>query len=55
MPYTRGEGGQTRSCQRVLAVSANVIIDAQACRPQQPAPINSAVDVADAIESKMPS
>lgn len=54
MPYTRGEGDQTRSCQRVLAVSANVIIDAQACKPRQPEPINSAVDVVNAIASKMP-
>ena len=55
MPYTRGEGAQTRSCQRVLALSANVIIDAQACKPQQATPINSAVELADAIESKMPA
>jgi serine/threonine-protein kinase len=55
MPYTRGEGDQTRSCQRVLAVSANVIVDTQACKPQQPTPITSAVDVTEKIESKMPS
>jgi len=55
MPYTRGEGDQIRSCQRVLAVAANVIIDVQACKPQQPTPITSAVDIAEAIESKMPS
>ena len=54
MPYTRGADAQTRSCQRVLAVAANVIIDVQACKPQQPTPISSAVDVAAAIESKMP-
>jgi len=54
MPYTRGEGDQTRSCQRVLGVTANVIVDVQACKPRQPTPITSASDVADKIESKMP-
>jgi serine/threonine-protein kinase len=55
MPYTRGEGDQTRSCQHTLTVTANVVIDVQACKPQQPTPITSAVDIADKIESKMPS
>jgi PknH-like extracellular domain len=54
MPYIRGTDTQTRSCQRVLAVTANVIIDVQACKPQQPTPITSAVDVAEKIESSMP-
>ena len=54
MPYTRGAGAQTRSCERVLAVAANVIIDVQACKPQQQTPITSAAEVADKIESKVP-
>lgn len=54
MPYTRGADSQTRSCQRALAVAANVILDVQACKPAQQEPINAAVDIADKIESKMP-
>lgn len=54
MPYTRGADSQTRSCQRALAVAANVILDIQACKPVQQEPISAAVDIADKIESKMP-
>lgn len=54
MPYTRGVDSQTRSCQRALALAANVILDIQACKPVQQEPISAAVDIADKIESKMP-
>ncbi len=54
MPYTRGADSQTRSCQRALALAANVILDIQACKPAQQEPISAAVDIADRIESKMP-
>ena len=54
LPYTRGTGDQTRSCQRVLSLVANVILDIQACRPQQQSAITAAADVADKIESKLP-
>ena len=54
IPYTRGEGDQTRSCQRVLSVIANLILDIQACKPQQPSPVTAAAAVADKIESKVP-
>ncbi|MCV7256078.1 sensor domain-containing protein [Mycobacterium hackensackense] len=54
MPYTRGADSQTRSCQRALALAANVILDIQACKPAQQEPISAAVDIADKIESKMP-
>lgn len=54
MPVTRGSGDQTRSCQRALAVAANLILDVQACKPQQSAPITQAVDIADEIVSKLP-
>lgn len=53
MPYTRGADASTRTCQHVLGVAANVVMDIQACKPQQADPISSAMDVADAIESKM--
>jgi hypothetical protein len=53
MPYTRGAGDQTRSCQRVLATVANVILDVQACRPQQPGAATQADTLADRIESKL--
>ncbi|CDO09784.1 sensor domain-containing protein [Mycolicibacterium cosmeticum] len=54
MPYTRTAGDQIRSCQRALAVAANLILDIQACKPQQPQPIAAAADIAAAIEAKMP-
>lgn len=54
LPYTRGTGDQTRSCQRVLSMAANVILDIQACKPRQPDAITQAADVADKIESKLP-
>ena len=54
MPYTRGYGDQTRSCQRVLTIAANLIIDIQACKPQQQSAVTQAAAVADKIESKLP-
>jgi PknH-like extracellular domain len=54
MPYTRGTGDQTRSCQRVLSVAANLILDIQACRPRQPEPATVAGAIADKIEAKLP-
>ncbi len=54
MPFTRGSGDQTRSCQRALAVAANVILDIQACKPAQPTAVTQASAIADEIESKLP-
>jgi hypothetical protein len=54
MPYTRTSGDQTRSCQRALALVVNLILDIQACKPQQPSAVTQAVDVAAKIESKLP-
>jgi hypothetical protein len=54
MPYTRTSGDQTRSCQRALALVVNLILDIQACRPQQASAVTQAVDIADKIESKLP-
>ena len=54
LPYTRGAGDQTRSCQHVLSLVANVILDIQACKPQQQSAITAAADVADKIASKLP-
>ncbi len=54
MPYVRGSGAQVRSCQRALAVAANVILDIQACRPQQPTAVTQAGDIADRIEARLP-
>jgi len=53
MPYTRTSGDQIRSCQRALAVAANLVIDIQACKPQQQSPVTQASDIADKIESKL--
>ena len=54
MPYARGAGASAKTCQRVLAVTGNVVIDAQACTPQQDQPISAAVDIAKAIDARMP-
>lgn len=54
MPIIRGSGDQIRSCQRVLAVAANVILDIQACKPQQHVAVTQAVAIADKIESALP-
>jgi hypothetical protein len=54
MPFTRGTGDQARSCQRVLQLFANLIIDVQACKPQQQAAVTAAADIADKIVSKLP-
>jgi hypothetical protein len=54
MPYTRTSGDQSRSCQRALSLVANLILDVQACKPQQPSAVTQAVDVAEKIESKLP-
>jgi PknH-like extracellular domain len=55
MPYTRGTGDQTRSCQRALSLVANLILDVQVCKPQQESAVTQAVDVADKIKSKLPT
>jgi PknH-like extracellular domain len=54
IPYTRGDGDQTRSCQRVLSLAANLILDIQACKPQQQSAVTAAAAIADKIESKLP-
>ena len=53
MPYSRGSGTDTRSCQHVLQAAANVIIDVVACGPQASS-FTKAADVATEIEAKMP-
>jgi serine/threonine-protein kinase len=53
MPYTRGSGDLTRSCQHVLAVAANLIIDVAACGPQTPS-FAKGDEVAAEIESRLP-
>jgi PknH-like extracellular domain len=54
IPYTRGSGDQTRSCQHVLSMAANLILDIQACKPQQQSAVTQAAAIADKIESKLP-
>ncbi len=51
MAVTRQSGDQTRSCERVLALKSNAIIDAEACQPQPVAPTAALVDH---IEAKFP-
>ncbi|MBJ7340354.1 MAG: sensor domain-containing protein [Mycolicibacterium sp.] len=53
IPFTRGSGNGVDSCQRVLAVDDNVIIDAQACT-RDVSTVTKATAVADAIEAKLP-
>ncbi|MET0698042.1 MAG: sensor domain-containing protein [Mycobacterium sp.] len=54
IPVTRGSDAQTRSCQRVLSIAVNVIIDVQACKPPRPAPVTQAAAIADQIEAALP-
>jgi PknH-like extracellular domain len=54
IPYTRGSGAQTRSCQHVLSMVANLILDIQACKPQQQPAVTKAAAIADKIQSKLP-
>ena len=53
MPYTRGTGDQVMACKRVLSIAANLILDIQACKPQQQSAVTQATAVADNIESKL--
>ena len=53
IPYTRGAGDQTRSCDHVLSVVANLILDIQACKPQQQSEVTQADDIVDKIESSL--
>ncbi|MDR3664363.1 MAG: sensor domain-containing protein [Mycobacterium sp.] len=51
MPITRGTDAQTRWCQHVLQLAANVIIDVEACTPK--APVTAAADIAGKIQAGM--
>ena len=53
IPFTRGEATGVASCQRVLAVDDNVIVDVQACS-RDAGPVTTASAVADAITAKLP-
>ena len=53
IPFTRGDANGVASCQRVLEVANNVVVDAQACPRGASAP-NIATAVADAIVAKLP-
>jgi hypothetical protein len=52
IPFTRGDASGVASCQRVLAVDDNVIIDVQACSRSASAVTTAAV-VADEIKAKL--
>jgi hypothetical protein len=54
IPVTRGSDDQARSCQRVLSIAANVVVDVQACKPLQQSPVTAAAAIADQIESALP-
>jgi hypothetical protein len=54
MPYTRGSGDSTRSCQHVIGLTSNVIIDVSACGPRSPN-FDKGAQVVAKIESKFPS
>lgn len=55
MPFTRGAGEATRSCQHVLSVTANLILDIQACKPAQSTAVTQAATIADRIASNLPA
>jgi hypothetical protein len=50
MPISRGVGGDGRSCQHVLGVSANIVIDVETCVPQHLS-MTPASAIADRIEA----
>lgn len=53
IPFTRGNAGGVDSCQRVLAVSNNVVVDVQACK-RDSSTVPQADSIADQIEAKLP-
>ena len=53
IPFTRGDANGVASCQRVLAVDDNVVVDVQACA-RGAATVTAASAVADAIVAKLP-
>ena len=53
IPFTRGDAIGVASCQRVLKVENNVIVDVQACS-RDAGPVTTASAVADAITAKLP-
>ena len=52
MPVTRQSVDQVRQCERVLSVKANVIIDAEACKPSA---VTQAGEIVNRIAAKIPS
>lgn len=57
IPFTRVNPGGLDSCQRVLAVTNNVVVDVQACKRDSSTgtqTVTQAVAIADAIEAKLP-
>jgi PknH-like extracellular domain len=54
MPIARGAGADSRSCQHVLTVKVNVVIDVEACKPQTYA-VTQAADIAGKIASAISS
>jgi hypothetical protein len=54
MPYTRGSGVLTRSCQHVISVASNVIVDVAACGAKS-GDFDEGTEVAAGIESKFPA
>ncbi len=53
IPFTRGSGNGVDSCQRVLAVDDNLIIDVQACT-RDAATMTTGTAVVEAIKAKLP-
>jgi hypothetical protein len=50
MPISRGAGRDSRSCQHVLGVSANIIVDVETCIPQSHS-MTQATTITDRIEA----
>ena len=53
IPFTRGDANGVATCQRVLAVDDNVVVDVQACT-RDAGTVTAASAVADAIVAKLP-
>lgn len=54
MPIARGVGSDSRVCQHVLSVYANVIIDVTACQPPTPV-VTAASEIAANIQKSLPA
>jgi PknH-like extracellular domain len=54
MPISRADGGQTSSCQHVVSIVANVVVDVEACTPSASGAAEAG-EIATRIASNVPT